>query len=293
MKRKILITGISSAIMQKLCLMIDLSAYEVCGITRKPDASRLNSIKIVKGDLRNIHEFAYCFEGCYVVIHEAAVTHSLNEKDYYRINLEATESLVEIAKDRGVMRFIYISSNTAGTKSGAYGLTKLLAEEYIQEHCDDWTILRLSEFYGGDKNESIDKLISNMIDKSLVLCPVGIPFKFYPIHIDDTVRIMHSRIFYHGHANKISVVNGPDGFSFREVIALTETIAGKKVRVIHLNRKVMILIKYFTRILPISFDISPDQVDRVYSVKHLEEPKASLMKMETYIKKLIESRQNE
>jgi nucleoside-diphosphate-sugar epimerase len=290
MKRKIVITGISSAIMQKLCLLIDLSEYEVIGITRNPDSTSLDNIKIVKGDLHSIQEFTHYLKGCYMVIHGAAVTHSRNEKEYYQVNLDATKSLVEIAKDHGVKRFIYVSTNTAGTKSGAYGFTKLLAEEYIQENFGDWTILRLSEVYGGSIREGIEKLIVNVIEKSYVLCPVGIPSKFYPIHINDTAQLMHSRIFNDANQNKISVINGPDGFSFLEVIELTKNISGRKVKVIFINRKLMFLIKFFARILPVNPGMAPDQVDRLYSIKHFEKSEGSLMKMETYIAKLIKAK---
>ena len=290
MKRKIIITGISSAIMQKLCLLIDLSEYQVTGITRYPGSTSLDNIEIIKGDLRNIHEFAYNFKGCYMVIHGAAVTHSRNEKEYYQVNLDATKSLVEIAKDHGVKRFIYVSTNTAGTKSGAYGFTKFLAEEYIQENFNGWTILRLSEVYGGSIREGIERLIVNVIEKPCVLCPVGIPSKFYPIHIDDTAQLMHSRIFKGDYQNKISVINGPDGFSFLEIIELTKNISGRKVKVQFLNRKLMLLIKFFARILPLNLGMAPDQVDRLYSIKHFEKPEGSLMKMETYIANLIKAK---
>ncbi len=287
MKRKIVITGISSAIMQKLCLLIDLSEYEVTGITRNPDSTSLDNVKIVKGDLCSIQEITPYFKGCYMVIHGAAVTHSRDVKEYCRVNLEATKSLVEIAKDHGIRRFIYISTNTAGTNSGAYGLTKLLAEEYIQENFQGWKILRLSEVFGGSINEGIEKLIVDVINKPYVLCPIGMPSKFYPIHIDDTAQRMYSRIFCDNNQNGISVINGPDGFSFVDVIELTRNISGRRVRVIFLCRSVMFLIKFIARILPVNFGMVPDQVDRLYSKKDFEKPEGTFMKMETYIENLV------
>lgn len=292
MKRKIVITGISSAIMQKLCLLIDLSEYEVTGITRNPDTTSLDNIIIVKGDLRNIQEIAHHFQGCYMVIHGAAVTHSRNENEYFQINLKATKNLVDIAKDQGAKRFIYVSSNTAGTKSGSYGLTKLLSEEYIQENFSGWTILRLSEVYGGSINEGIEKLIVDVIKKPYVLCPVGMPSNFYPIHIDDTTRLMFSRIFNDDYQNKISVINGPDGFSFSDVIEITRQISGKRIKVILLSRKCMFFIKFIARILPVNIGLVPDQVDRLYSTKDFEKAEGSFMKMETYIEKLVKAQNN-
>ena len=292
MKRKILITGISSAIMHKLAQLIDRSAYEVIGISRNPLPNHPDGVEMVKGDLTKIHEWADCFEDCYMVIHGAAITHSKSKNAYYQVNLESTKGLVELANSHGVQRFAFISSNTAGRNSGAYGISKLMAEEYIKEHADSWTILRLSEVYGGDKNEGIEKLINNVIHNSIVLCPAGVPFPFYPIFIDDAARIMHSRIFDPNHANRTSVVNGPEGLSFREVIALTETLSGRKVRVIYLNRGIMNLVKTFARIYPGRMGMVPDQVDRLYSHKHFEQPEGSLMKIETYIQKLAEAEKN-
>lgn len=289
MKRKIVITGISSVIMQKLCMLIDLSEYDVLGITRNPEESPFHNIKIVKGDLHNIQEFANYFESCYMLIHGAAVTHSRKKDEYYQVNLEATKNLVEIAKDQGVKRFIYVSSNTAGTKSGAYGLTKLLAEEYIQENIGGWTILRLSEVYGGSINEGIEKLIVDVIKKPYVLCPVGMVSKFYPIHIDDTARLMFCRIFNSDHQNKISVINGPDGFSFSDVIELTKQISGKKIKVIRISRRLMFLIKFISRILPVNIGLVPDQVDRLYGKKDYEKAEGSFIKMATYIEKLVKA----
>jgi len=292
MKRKIVITGISSAIMQKLCLLIDFYEYQVTGITRNPDSTSLDNVKIVKGDLNNIQKISAYFKGCYMVIHGAAVTHSRDEKEYYRVNLEATKSLVEMAKDHGVQRFIYISTNTAGTSSGAYGLTKLLAEEYIQENFGTWIIFRLSEVYGGNIGEGIEKLIVDVINKRYILCPTGMPSKFYPIHIDDTAKRMFSRIFNGDYQNKISVINGPDGFSYLEAVELAKTISGKKVRVILLNRGIMFLIKLFARILPVNLGMVPDQVDRLYSLKHFEKPEGTFMKLETYLTGLMEAGKN-
>jgi nucleoside-diphosphate-sugar epimerase len=287
MKKKILITGISSALMRKLCLLIDPSGYEIIGISRHPESVRLQNIQVLKGDLSAIHELAPYFRDCYMVIHGAALTHSRSSKAYFKVNLEATKKLVDMARENGVLRFVFISSNTAGLKSGAYGLTKHLAEEYIRDHANRWTILRLSEIYGGDKSEGIEKTIHVTIDKSMVFCPVGVPSRFHPIHMDDAVRIIHHRIFSEERGNAISVINGPEGFSYREIITLIERLMGKRIRVIPLGKRTMMLIKLLARILPVNVGLVPDQVDRLYAAKHFEVPEGSLMKLEIYLMKLI------
>ena len=116
-------------------------------------------------------------ESSTIIIHAAAVTHSFGNDAYYHVNLDATKKLVDIAKQDKAKKIIFISSNTAGYQSGTYGLTKLMSEEYIQQNLNHWTILRLAEIYGGGKKEGIEKLIENVLTKSFVLCPVGVPTK--------------------------------------------------------------------------------------------------------------------
>ena len=290
MKMKILITGISSEMMLKFLSLIDFSKYEVIGITRNPELIQLDNIEIIKGDIREINNLANHIKGCHMVIHAAAVTHSFKEKEYYQVNLDATKKLVEIAKVCSVKRFIFISSNTAGTESGAYGLSKLLAEEYIQKNFSGWTIFRPSEIYGGNKKEGIEKLINSAIDKSVVFCPLDVPSKFFPIHIDDAVQIMYNDTFNNEYINKIVVINGSKGLSFLEVIELTRTISNSKVTVVFVKKKLMFILMKLAQMLPFYIGILPDQISRLYSIKHHENSNDNLMEIETYIKKLVESR---
>ena len=290
MKKKIFITGISSEMMQKLLSLIDFSKYEVIGITRNPKLIQLDNIEIIQGDIRDINKLAHHIKGCHMVIHAAAVTHSLKDKEYYQVNLDATKKLVEITKACSVKKFIFISSNTAGTESGTYGLTKLLAEEYIQAKLSGWTILRPSEIYGGSKKEGIEKLINSVIDNSVVFCPLDVPSKFFPIHIDDAVQIIHKCSFNNEYIAKIAVINGSKGLSFQEVIEITRNISNSKVKVIFVRRKLMFILRRFAKMLPFHVGILPDQISRLYGIKHHEISNGHLMEIETYIKKLVENR---
>jgi len=276
--------------MQKLATSIDLLRFDVLGITRNPSSVQLPGIDIVKGDILAIHKFEHYFEGCYMIIHGAAITHTRKEQDYYKINLEATKNLVEVAKINNIDRFVFISSNTAGMESGAYGLTKLLAEEHIKKKLSNRTILRLSEVFGDNKNEGIEKLIQSVLAKPFVICPTEIPCKFYPIHVNEVIGLLHHRIFNNDYLNKISVINGAEGFTYAQVIELAKSISKRKVRVLFLNRKAMFFIRFLARLSPINFGLVPDQIDRLYTKKHVEVNMGSGMRLETYIKSIVEAK---
>lgn len=292
MKMKILISGISSPIMQKFISLIDFSKYEVIGITRNPARIQLDNIELIEADIRDTVKLADCLKSCHMVIHAAAVTHSFNEKEYFQVNLDATKTLLDSAKAANVKRFIFISSNTAGTESGAYGLSKLLAEEYIQNNFNGYTIFRPSEIYGGRSKEGIEKLINDVLDKSIVFCPLDVPSKFFPIHMDDAVKMMYNYTFDDECLNKTVAINGAKGLSYLEVIELVHTISNKKTRVVFFKRRLMFLIKKIARMLPFYIGILPDQIERLYSKKYYQIPEGNLIEIETYIKDLIQSRNN-
>ena len=285
-KKKIFVTGISSSIVQRLVLLLDLSAYEVVGISRNPSAVRLSDITVVQGDIREARSYSYLLEDCYMIIHGAAVTHSRSDREYYEVNLYATEKLVEAAKNHRVARFVFISSNTAGSESGTYGLTKLLAEQAIQT-VGDWTILRPSEVYGGDKKEGIEKLIEDVRSKSIVLCPTDIPSKLCPIYIQDAAHLMQKYIFDNRSRNQKIIVSGPKKFSYLEVVELVKRISGRKVKVIFLSKRFMFFIRWIVRICPLNLGIVPDQVDRLYAKKHVEVNQEASIQLKAYVKKLV------
>ena len=63
------------------------------------------------------------------VIHFAGVTHASDEQQYWNVNLEGTLRLGEAVRANGCRRFVYISTRCATQGSGAYGESKLAAEQ--------------------------------------------------------------------------------------------------------------------------------------------------------------------
>jgi nucleoside-diphosphate-sugar epimerase len=84
-----------------------------------------------------------------MVIHFAGVTHASDEQQYWKVNLEGTVRLAEATHGNGCRRFVYISTRCATHGSGAYGESKLAAEQELQKF--EWQsllIIRPAEIYG-------------------------------------------------------------------------------------------------------------------------------------------------
>lgn len=291
MKRKVFITGISSEIMRRLVALLDPSEFEIIGLSRNIETSSPAHVQLIVGDIQDTASYAQHLNGCDAIIHAAAITHSFSEKQYFQVNLTATQSLVELARKHEVKNFIFVSSNTAGEESGAYGLSKLKAERYIQQNLENWIILRPSEIYGGTKKEGIEELIENAMHKSFVLCPVGVPTKFYPIHLDDAVAKMYEASFTPSSQNTIQMIVGPKGYSFKEVIDLAKTISKNNPTIIFIRKSWMFLIRRIVKTLPFSIGIIPDQIDRLYAVKEVEKVDGSFVQLEDYMQDSLLARE--
>jgi nucleoside-diphosphate-sugar epimerase len=285
MKKNILITGITSSFLSKLSDKIDKSKYNIIGITRTPQ----NSIETVEYEIGNITDGVFINKivqkNIDIIIHGAAITHSYDEKKYFDINFTSTKLLVDKIKIiNPQIYFVFISSRTASPDSGGYGLSKLKAEEYIKNNLENWLIIRPAEIFGTDKNEGIEKLITDVKTKKIILTPVNIKYKLYPIHIDDALNIMYDAIFTENIKKQILSVNGNDGYTYFELVNVLEKKFKKKVFIIPIPKIIMFALKHLIKLFNIRTSIVPDQIDRLYSKKETQFIKYNFTKVEEYLK---------
>ena len=214
---RILVTGASSplavGVLRHLLLNNDLELW--CGRHQKDiplDDARLHVIDLdlesdVSGTLSRAH-----FD---MVIHFAGVTHASDEQQYWKVNLEGTRRLAEAARANGCRRFVYISTRCATHGSGAYGESKLAAEQELQKL--DWKsllIIRPAEIYGGGGKEGIDRMLAVARKWRIIPALFGHSnLLFAPMHIDDFTKLAAELIQQHHDGVKIENVCGPEDLS--------------------------------------------------------------------------------
>lgn len=267
MARKIFITGISSSLMRKLSSLIDTRQFEVIGLSRNSNIAPIKNIKIIQGDLKNIKQFSHHLKNCELIIHAAGITHSFNEQKYYQTNLNFTKKLVDKAIELNARKFIFISSNTANKENGAYANSKLLAENYIKKTSPNYTIIRISEIFGGDNKEGIEKLVQTTRYNLFAFCPKGMSSKFSPIHINDAIKNLYSNIFLNPQINKTIGINGCKKYTFEEILKLIKRNKKGKLFIFNLNKKSLFLIYKLTKNIPFYIGFAPDQIMRLYGIK--------------------------
>ena len=211
---RVLVTGASSplavGVLRHLLLNNDLELW--CGRHRKDiplDDPRLCVIDLdLESDLSGTLSRAH-FD---MVIHFAGVTHASDEQQYWKVNLEGTERLAEAARANGCRRFVYISTRCATRGSGAYGESKLAAEQELLKL--DWKsllIIRPAEIYGGGGNEGLDRMLSVARRWRIIPALFGhANLLFAPMHIDDFTKLAAELIQKHDDGVRIENVCGPE-----------------------------------------------------------------------------------
>jgi nucleoside-diphosphate-sugar epimerase len=147
-----------------------------------------------------------------LVIHFAGVTHASDEKQYWKVNLEGTRRLAQAVHEAGCRRFVYISTRCATHGSGAYGESKLAAEQELQKL--DWEsllIIRPAEIYGGGGNEGIDRMLAMARKWHVVPALFGHSnLSFAPMHVDDFTKLAAELIQQHRAGTRIETLCGPE-----------------------------------------------------------------------------------
>jgi nucleoside-diphosphate-sugar epimerase len=147
-----------------------------------------------------------------MVIHFAGVTHAADEQQYWSINLEGTVRLAEATRKNGCRRFVYISTRCATRGSGAYGESKLAAEQELQKL--DWQsllIIRPAEIYGSGGNEGIDRMLALGRRWRIIPALFGHPnLRFAPMHVDDFSKLAAELVLQHHDGVRIENVCGPE-----------------------------------------------------------------------------------
>ena len=223
---RILVTGASSplavGVMRQLLLRSDVELW--CGRHRKDIPLSDPRLHVIDLDLESDLSGALSGTPFDLVVHFAGVTHASDEQQYWNVNLEGTRRLAEATRETGCRRFVYISTRCATHGSGAYGESKLAAEQELQKlEWDSLLIIRPAEIYGGGANEGIDRMLA-IADRWHVIPALfdHTNLLFAPMHVDDFTKRAAELIQQHDRGVRIETVCGPEDLNG---IALAHRIA--------------------------------------------------------------------
>jgi nucleoside-diphosphate-sugar epimerase len=186
--RKALVTGAGGFIGRHLLNLLNEKKVDVNALVRnKKSFNSPACANIFEGDIFDSETLKRASEGVDTVFHLVAKTHDLsnsgdNERDYFRINVDGTKTLLDACASSGIKHFVYFSSiKVMAEKSEAvldetsplnpstpYGESKLAAERLVSDYGIKYGFatasIRLPLVYGPGNKGNIYRMIE-AIDK--------------------------------------------------------------------------------------------------------------------------------
>ncbi|GAB4326038.1 MAG: hypothetical protein Kow0059_22330 [Candidatus Sumerlaeia bacterium] len=124
--------------------------------------------------------------GVEALVHLAGTTGGENEQTARLVNVEGTRRLLALAREAGVGKVVYISSQSAREDAvSAYGRTKLEAEAVVRGAGLPWTILRPGLVYGAGDSDLYSRM-AGVVRRFPVIPVLGSGrAAVQPIHAED------------------------------------------------------------------------------------------------------------
>ncbi len=181
-----------------------------------PDCER------VSGELGDLDSLIDATRGMETVIHLAALTHSPDLQNYFKVNSEGTKNLIEACIRNKISRFVFMSSGAAHPDGGAYSKSKLAAERWVKESGLSWIILRPREVYGTGGKEGINQLI-HWVQRWPAIPVIGDGgSSMSPVFIDDVISATVEAVFKTDDIENTYDLAGPEDMTY---VALVDRLS--------------------------------------------------------------------
>ncbi|MEN9909340.1 MAG: hypothetical protein RLZZ540_2489 [Bacteroidota bacterium] len=257
---KILITGATGQIGHKLALTLAEQNNEIHILVRNPNSFNIPkhiNIKVFQGDITDLPSISVAIKGCKQVYHVAAMVKIFNNdaSQFYKINIEGTQNLLQKSLETGVEKFLFTSScSVIGPSDGKaltendlrttpfscdYDTTKSQAEKLVKEYASKglYTVIASpSKIYGHScretKDISINKVIENFINGKLTFIPKPSHLISNYCFIDDVVE-GHILALNKGKSGENYILGG-ENISYKDFFNTIKNIAETKTKLIEI-----------------------------------------------------------
>lgn len=250
---RIFISGASGYIGNKLAHVLANAGHKINALVRTSSAHKLlqhPNITVFEGDILDKDTLSIAMRGCHQAYHTAG-TVKLWAKDpdiFYRQNVAGTQTVLEVAVQERVAKFVYTS--TCGVWSGSndhlliesdprtgafdndYDLSKYLAEKLVREYCSKGlftVIVNPPRVYGPGllrHSSGVNRFIRHLMRKRIATLPWRMEAKANYAFIDDVVN-GHILAMENGLGGEKYILGG-ENVSYKRFADTVKEMAGVK-----------------------------------------------------------------
>lgn len=230
------LTGGTGFVGQAMLDAVERDGLSARALARRIPTDRRKGIEWVAGSLSDRAALVRLVEGAEAVIHIAGLTSTLDPAHFEQPNVSGTMALVEVAKELGVKRFVFVSSLAARRPDlSAYGASKARAEKIVAASGLDWTIVRPPAVYGPRDKDMFELFRAARMG----VVPMPPPGRASMIHVDDLAELLLALV--PGGETVGGMTFEPDdghagGWPHRELARTIGWSIGKRPWVPHLSR---------------------------------------------------------
>jgi UDP-glucose 4-epimerase len=270
-KKHILVTGGAGFIGSELARQLTAQSFRVTVVDNLINGKRENldgvlgkDVELIVTDIRDQASVASLFRGADTIFHLAClgVRHSIHSPvENHEVNASATLALLHAAREKGVKRFVYVSSSEVyGTARTApiseehptlpmtvYGASKLAGECYTRAFWETYryptVVVRPFNAYGprchheGDSGEVIPKfMLRCMAGKPMVIFGDGTQTRDFTF-VSDTARgIMSAGFSDHSVGHTFNLGSGKE-IRIAELAQAVADIVGHEAKISHVESR--------------------------------------------------------
>ncbi|MHB8904084.1 MAG: NAD-dependent epimerase/dehydratase family protein, partial [Patescibacteria group bacterium] len=167
------------------------------------------------------------------VINLIGIIRSLSGFSFQKVHVDYVNTLLSLAKENGIERFIHMSALGAAENSDSeYFSTKYEGESLVRNSGLKWTVFRPSLIFGNNAG-FFDDLINLVKTRAFVPIIGTGETKFAPIDVFSVAEAYNNSLYNEKTINKVFQLCGPDTYKFEEMIDLIMEISPPKKLKIH------------------------------------------------------------
>ncbi len=225
MSDRVLVAGASGFVGRRLCAALTHEGHDVRAMTRHPDSYERAGVPVY-GDVHEPSSLPAALEGCDTAYY---LVHSLDSKDFERLDAEAATAFGRAAAEAGVRQIVYLGGlGSDDDQLSAHLRSRREVERLLGDGGVPVTVLRAGIVVGagGISWEMTRQLVDHL---PVMVTPQWVKTKTQPIAVDDVVRYLVGVRGLPAARGQVFDIGGPDVLQYADMLRRVAKLKGRQL----------------------------------------------------------------